>query len=238
MLVSNDSFATHGLRLAVSRPCISVVPTIGLSATLMIPPPLLVHDGPLAQARNLTVKSRLTRNLLATGRNELSAHAALRDPVPFQNTLYRSPIVPRGQPRHHAFPHRSLQFSVLLQLTVALQFHFLAFARSDPRPFQRDLLPSKNHITRLLPPAHTAGAGIGPMRRSYPMRDFVFQNGAQDLQPGLAGQLFHLRLHLGPHLGYGQRHPHHQLLPSDDLKVVIGLTVFLLVIVSHGGSLL
>ena len=81
--------------------------------------------------------------LVATGRHELPAHAALRDPVPFHNTLHRSPIVPRGQPGYQAFPHRSLQFSVLLQLTVALQFHFLAFARSDSRPFQRDLLSSK-----------------------------------------------------------------------------------------------
>ena len=76
------------------------------------------------------------------------------------------------------------------------------------------------------------------MRRSYPAGDFVFQDGAQDLQPGLPGQLFHLRLQLGPHLGHGQRHPHHQLLPSHDLEVVIGLPVFPLVIVSHGGSLL
>jgi len=76
------------------------------------------------------------------------------------------------------------------------------------------------------------------MRRPYPVRDFVFQNGAQDLQPGLPGQFFYLRLHLGPHLGYWQGHPHQQLLPSDDLELVIGLAVFPLVFVSHGGSLL
>ena len=70
------------------------------------------------------------------------------------------------------------------------------------------------------------------------MSDFVFQNGAQDLQPGLPGQLFHLRLHFRPHLGYRQRHPHQQLLPSDDLELVIGLALFPLVFVSHGGSLL
>src|ERR1700687_1001845 len=83
---------------------------------------------------------------MATGRHELPAHAAFLDPVAFQNTLYRSPIVPHGQPRHHALLHRSLQLSVLLQLTVALQFHFLALARSDPRPFQRNLLPTKNQV--------------------------------------------------------------------------------------------
>jgi len=59
------------------------------------------------------------------------------------------------------------------------------------------------------------------------MRDFIFQNGAQDLQPGLPGQLFHLRLHLRPYLGYWQRHPHQQLLPSDDLQLVIDLRSFL-----------
>src|ERR1700687_1602632 len=112
--------------------------------------------------------------LIATGGHELPAHAALLDPVAFQNTLHRSPIVPRGQSGHHALPHRSLQVPVLLQLTVALQFHFLAFSRSYPWPFERDLLSTKNHITRLLSPAHTAGGGIRPMRRSHPVSYFVF----------------------------------------------------------------
>jgi hypothetical protein len=76
------------------------------------------------------------------------------------------------------------------------------------------------------------------MRRSHPERDFVFQDGAQDLQPGLPSQLFYLRLHLCPHLGDRQRHPHQQFLPSDDLELVIGLAFFPLVFVSHGGSLL
>jgi hypothetical protein len=40
------------------------------------------------------------------------------------------------------------------------------------------------------------------VRRSHPVRYFVFQDGSQDLQPGLPGQLFYLCLHLGPHLGY------------------------------------
>jgi hypothetical protein len=115
----------------------------------------------------------------------------------FQNTLHRSPIVPCGQSSHHAFPHRSLQFSVLLQLTLALQFHFLALAGSYSRSFERDLLPTEDHAARLLSPAHTACCGIGPMRRSYSARLFVFQDGAQDLQSGLPGQLFYLRLHLG-----------------------------------------
>ncbi len=34
------------------------------------------------------------------------------------------------------------------------------------------------------------------MRRPHPTRDFVFQDGAQNLQSGLPGQLFHLRLRL------------------------------------------
>jgi len=76
------------------------------------------------------------------------------------------------------------------------------------------------------------------MGRSYPARDFVFQDGAQNLQPGLPRQLFHLRLQFAPHLGYRQRHLHHQLLPSEDVELVIGLLLFRLVIVSHGGSLL
>src|SRR6266567_583783 len=175
---------------------------------------------------------------MATGRNELPAHAALLDPVAFHNTFHRSSIVPCGQSGHHAFPHRSLQFPVLLQLTVALQFHFLALAGSYPRSFQRDLLSSKDHITRLLSPAQTASGGIRPMRRSHPVSYFVFQNGSQDLQSSLPGQLFHLRLHLGPHLGHRQRHPHQQLLPSHDLELVIGLALFPLVILFHGGSLL
>jgi hypothetical protein len=73
---------------------------------------------------------------------------------------------------------------------------------------------------------------------SYPVRDFVFQDGSQNLQPGLPGQLFYLRLHLRPHLGYRRRHPHHQLLPSHDRELVIGLALFPLVFVSYGGSLL
>ena len=76
------------------------------------------------------------------------------------------------------------------------------------------------------------------MRRSYSARDFVFQDGAQDLQSGLPGQLFYLRLHLGPHFGHRQRHPHQQLLPSHHLELVIGLALFPLVILFHGGSLL
>jgi hypothetical protein len=119
----------------------------------------------------------------AAGRHELPTHTALLDPVRFQNTLYRSPIVPCGQPGHHAFLHRSLQFSVVLQLPVALQFHFLAFPRSYPRSFQRNFLSSKNHITRLLSPAHTAGGRIRPMRWSYSARDFVVQDGAPEGGP-------------------------------------------------------
>jgi hypothetical protein len=70
------------------------------------------------------------------------------------------------------------------------------------------------------------------------MRHFIFQYGPQDLQPSFPGQLFHLCLHLRPHLGDGQRHPHQQLLLSHDLELVIGLALFPLVFVSHGGSLL
>jgi hypothetical protein len=74
---------------------------------------------------------------------------------------------------------RLVAVSVLLQLTVALQFHFLAFAGSYSRPFQRDLLSTKNHITRLLSPAHTPGRRMRPMRGSYPARYFVFQDSSQ-----------------------------------------------------------
>ena len=70
------------------------------------------------------------------------------------------------------------------------------------------------------------------------MADFVFQNGPQDLQPGLSGQAFHLPLHLGPHLGHRQGHAHQQLLLSDYLKLVIGLMLLALIFLSHGGSLL
>src|SRR4029077_13203632 len=175
---------------------------------------------------------------MATGLYELPAHAAFRDPVAFHNTLHCSSIVPCGQPGHHALPHRSLQFSVLLQLTIALQLHFLALARSYPRSFQWDFLSTKNHITRLLPPAHTTRCRIWAMRRSYPASDFIFQDGSQDLQPGLPGPLFYLCLHLRPHLCQWQRYPHQQLLPTDNLELVIGLALFPLVFVSHGGSLL
>jgi len=76
------------------------------------------------------------------------------------------------------------------------------------------------------------------MRRPYPASHFVFQDGSRNLQPRLPGQLLHLRLHLRSHLGHRQRHTHQQLLPADNLKLVIGLTLFPLVILSHGGSLL
>ena len=46
------------------------------------------------------------------------------------------------------------------------------------------------------------------------MRYFVFQNGPQDLQPRLPGQLFYLCLHLRPHLSQWQRYPHQQLVSS------------------------
>ena len=175
--------------------------------------------------------------LIATGLDELPTHTALFDPVAFHNTLHRSPVVPRGQPGHHAFPHRSLQFPVLPQLTVALQFHFLACAGSYARPLQRNFLSRKNHITLLLPPAHTTGAGMRPMRRSYAASYFVFQDSAQDLQPGLPGQFFRLRLQFAPHLGDRQRHLHPSLLPSHDLELPIGLALFPPVFLSHGGSL-
>jgi hypothetical protein len=47
-----------------------------------------------------------------------------------------------------------------------------------------------------------------------------------------------LRLHLRLHLGDRQRHPQHQLLPADNLELVIGLALIPLVFVSHGSSLL
>jgi hypothetical protein len=45
---------------------------------------------------------------------------ARRAPIGGRFNLDRAPVVPCGQPGHQAFPHRSLQFSALLQLTVAL----------------------------------------------------------------------------------------------------------------------
>ena len=96
----------------------------------------------------------------------------------------------------------------------------------------------EEYLARGVSPQSVAYTVARPMRRSYPAGDFVFQNGAQDLQPGLPGQLFHLRLHLRPHLGYRQRHLHQQLLPSDDFELVIGLTVIALVFLFRGGSLL
>ena len=46
------------------------------------------------------------------------------------------------------------------------------------------------------------------MRRSYPLGNFVFQDGAQDLQPSLPGQLLDPSLHLSAHtsaIGNGTR---------------------------------
>src|SRR6516225_7910170 len=47
-------------------------------------------------------------------------------------------------------------------------------------------------------PNAAAGAGVRPMRRSYPLGNFVFQDGAQDLQPSLPGQLLDPSLHSPP----------------------------------------
>ena len=63
--------------------------------------------------------------LIATGRNELPTHAALFDPVAFQNTLHRSQIVPCGQ-----------------------SGHFLALAGSYSRSFQRDILSTEDHVAQ------------------------------------------------------------------------------------------
>ena len=116
--------------------------------------------------------------------------------------------------------------------------HFLAFPRAYPWPFHLDLLSTKDHITWLLAPTHTAGTGIWSMRWSDSTGDFLVQNGPQNLQPRLPSQLFHLCLHLRPHLGHRQGHLHSQLWPSDDFKLVIGLALFALVFLFHGGSLL
>src|SRR5262249_62369258 len=94
--------------------------------------------------------------LIAARGHELPAHAAFLDSIAFHNALHRSPIVSRGQPGHHTFPHGALQFSVLLQLTEALQLHFLAFVRPHSWSFYRDLLARKHHATGLLPPPHSS----------------------------------------------------------------------------------
>ena len=63
----------------------------------------------------------------------------------------------------------------LLQLTVALQFHFLTLAGSYPWPFQRDLLSTEDHITRLLaePLSPTLSAG-NDVSRQYGFQVFKF----------------------------------------------------------------
>ena len=49
-----------------------------------------------------------------------------------------------------------------------------ATSRVRTLAFGGNFLPSKNHITRRLPIAHSR-CGIWPMRRSHPTRDFVFR---------------------------------------------------------------
>src|SRR5580700_10318311 len=62
--------------------------------------------------RSSNRRSHSTRKLIATGLYALPTHAAFLDPVAFQNTLYGSPIVPRGQSGHDALLHCLLQFPV------------------------------------------------------------------------------------------------------------------------------
>ena len=63
------------------------------------PPPA---PGPQSE-RHRSSRAPFARHwqLIATGRHELPAHAALLDPVPFQNALRHSPIVPCGQSGRH-----------------------------------------------------------------------------------------------------------------------------------------
>src|SRR5438094_1391560 len=132
--------------------------------------------------------------LRRAGLHELPAHAGFFDSVPVHHAVHRATIVPRSQSRDDAFAHRSLPPSVVLQPCVAVQLHFLAFACAYPWALHRHLPSAKHHVTRLVSPAHRARHGIRPVRWSYTPRHLVFQNRADDAQPGLPGQLLHLGL--------------------------------------------
>src|SRR5258708_19830212 len=175
-------------------------------------------------------------HLRRAGLHEFAAHAGFLDPVAVLPTLHGPAIVPRSQSRDDAFAHRALPPSVVLQPRVTVQFHFLAFPRAPPRTLHGHLPPAKHHVTRLVSPAHRAGHGIRPVRRSHAPRHLVFQNRADDAQPGFPGQLFHLGLQLLPHLDYRQRHLHHQLPLAHDLELRLGLVLPSLIAFPHSGS--
>src|SRR5262249_55910480 len=62
------------------------------------------------------------------GLHELPAHAALLDAVAIQHRFHRSVIVPRRQPGHDAFPHRSLPPPVVLRSYPTLLLRLRACA--------------------------------------------------------------------------------------------------------------
>src|SRR5581483_10114130 len=174
--------------------------------------------------------------LCGAGLHELPAHAGLRDPVAVQHALHGALIVPRAQPGDDAFAHRALPPPIVLQPCVAVQLHLLAFAGAHPRPRHRHFLSRKHHVTRLLPPTHSAGFLRRLITRSHAPCHFVFDHRPDDFQSGYPRQALDLRLQFLPHLHQRQRHTHRQLFSSQHLKLLRGLPSTCLVSLSHSGS--
>jgi len=93
--------------------------------------------------------------LIAAGGHELPADTAFLDSVAFHHTFHRSPRVSRGQSRHYTFAHRSLQFSILLQLTLAVQLHFLASGVRTRGRSRGPSVPQKPRNPAAFPSAHS-----------------------------------------------------------------------------------
>jgi hypothetical protein len=74
------------------------------------------------------------------------------------------------------------------------------------------------------------------VRRTYPLRDFLFQNRADNLQSRVPRQLLDLGLQFLPHLDHRQRHLHQQLPVSHYLKLLLGLASCSLIGFPHSGS--
>src|SRR5579883_1550664 len=149
---------------------------------------LLAEMNPVDQNRHQIeiAKFLLTQflQLRRTGGYELPAHAGFFNPVAVHHALDGPAIVPRSQSRNDAFAHRALPPSVVLQPRVTVQFHFLSFPRAHSRTLHRHFPPAEHYVSRLTPPAHRPRLGIRPVRRSHPPRHLVFQNRADDAQPG------------------------------------------------------
>jgi hypothetical protein len=76
------------------------------------------------------------------------------------------------------------------------------------------------------------------MRRPHPPPHFVFQDYANDSQPGVPGQLLDLRLQFFPHLRHPRRYLDQQLPLADDFKLLLGLVLRSLIGFLHCGSTL